>query len=244
MSDPETPPTDVPPPGPGLDPHAAQAHWERVYQTKAVDAVSWYTPHLATSLELIGEAGLSPSASMLDVGAGASTLAADLLDQGFTDLTVVDLSATALERAREARRAAQLARGVDRPDPVRDLVGDIRTVALPAGAFDLWHDRAVFHFLTAPEDQAAYLRQAHHALRPGGRIIVATFGPDGPEMCSGLPVVRYSDEALQACFGSAFERVRCVRETHATPWGTAQAFVACLCRRRADASNAAKAGRS
>ena len=204
--------------------HPDKNHWEKVYGTRPVDAVSWYTPHLTRSLELIAEAALPLDAHIIDVGGGASTLAADLLDLGYTALTVLDLSASALASARASMG--------ERAACVQWTVGDITTAPLPEATYDLWHDRAVFHFLTDPNDRAAYLRQVQHALKPGGRIIVATFGPDGPEKCSGLPVVRYDDVGLQAQFGADFERLHCLEERHETPWGSEQAFVYCLCRRK------------
>lgn len=202
---------------------AGAGHWDEVYTKKAVDAVSWYRPHLDRSLELIAEAALSLDAPILDVGGGASTLPRDLLDRGYTDVSVLDISAAAIERAQEVV-GADAAR-------VHWLVGDVTTIALPAGRYALWHDRAVFHFLTDEAARAAYIDQVTRALAPGGRIIVATFGPDGPEKCSGLPVVRYDDAGLQRQFGAAFERMHCLEETHTTPWGSTQAFVYCLCRR-------------
>lgn len=199
------------------------AHWNQVYEARDAERVSWYAPHLSRSLELIDEARLGPRAAIIDVGGGASTLPADLLDRGYGDVTVLDIARSALDTARE--------RLGDRADAVSWIVGDVTTVELPARRYDLWHDRAVFHFLTDEADRAAYLAQVSRSLRPGGRIIVATFGPEGPEQCSGLPVVRYDDAGLQRQFGSAFERVRCLEERHETPWGSEQSFVYCLCRR-------------
>ena len=198
-------------------------HWNRVYGAKSADGVSWYTPELAKSLELIDEAGLSPAAALIDVGGGASTLPASLLSRGFSDLTVLDISHTAIEKAR-----AQLG---DRAAAVRWIVGDVTKVELPEAAFDLWHDRAVFHFLTEETDRMAYTAQVRRALKPDGWLIVATFGPRGPQKCSGLPIVRYDDASLIAQFGGEFERMRCCDDTHRTPWETEQAFVYCLCRR-------------
>ena len=200
-----------------------KAHWDRVYDTKASDAVSWYAPQLARSLELIDRAGLGSDAGIIDVGGGASTLPTDLLDAGYSDITVLDISASALQTAR-----AQLG---ERHDTMHWLVGDVTTVELPQGAYDLWHDRAVFHFLTDERQQRAYIAQVEKALRPGGHIIVATFGPNGPDKCSGLPVQRYDERAMLRRFGDVFERVHCLTESHATPWGSAQEFVYCLCRR-------------
>lgn len=200
-----------------------ERHWDRVYETKGPDAVSWYAPHLERSLELIELAGLPASAAIIDVGGGASTLPEDLLDRGFGDITVLDISAKALEAAR--------ARLGERAGRVTWAVGDVTRVELPAARYDLWHDRAVFHFLTDAADRRAYVRQVLRALKPGGRIIVATFGPRGPEKCSGLDVVRYDDRSLLRQLGPSFERVRCVEDRHVTPWGTEQEFVYCLGRR-------------
>ena len=198
-------------------------HWNRIYAEKPSQQVSWYTEHLRQSLQLIAEAGLPADARILDVGGGASSLARDLLDRGFTDISVLDLAAAALE-------VAKLALGL-RANQVQWLVGDITTIALPEAALDLWHDRAVFHFLTDPALRAAYVRQATRALRPGGHLIVATFGASGPERCSGLPVARYDERQLPGQFGDGFARVHCLEEVHVTPWGAQQQFTYCLCRR-------------
>ena len=195
-----------------------------MYDSKASDAVSWYTPRLARSLDLIELADLLTDAAIIDVGGGACTLPGDLLDLGYRDITVLDLSASALQAARTQLKARQNA--------VKWLVGDVTSVALPTAAYDLWHDRAVFHFLTDDADQRAYIAQVQKALRPGGHIIVATFGPDGPQKCSGLPVQQYDEPGLLRRFGDVFERVRCATDSHTTPWGSAQEFVYCLCRRR------------
>lgn len=198
-------------------------HWDRVYDSKSSDAVSWYAPHLERSLALIEEAGLGPDARIIDVGGGASTLPGDLLDLGYANVSVLDISASALEVAK-----TQLG---DRAAAVDWRVGDVTMVELPEAGFDLWHDRAVFHFLTTDAQRTAYIGQVRRALAPNGRIIVATFGLDGPEKCSGLPVARYDDEGLKAEFGASFERLHCVTESHETPWGSAQEFVYCLCKR-------------
>ncbi len=202
---------------------SGEQHWNRVYDTKDTEAVSWYAPSLGTSLELISEAGLDAGAAVIDVGGGASTLPAELLDRGFTEVTVLDISASALDKAR-----AQLG---PRAQQVRWVAGDVTSVELPDAAYDLWHDRAVFHFLTQEVDQDAYIRQVSRALKPGGRLVVATFGASGPEKCSGLPVARYDDQALVKRFGDCFERLRCLEDTHVTPWGASQLFTYCLCRR-------------
>lgn len=197
-------------------------HWESVYQRKAVDEVSWYRPHLDQSLRFIDEAKLPADAAIIDVGAGASTLVDDLLDRGFRDVTALDLSSRALEvaRARLQERAAQ----------VKWIVGDVTSIGLPELAYDLWHDRAVFHFLTDPDDRRRYVAQVRRSLRPGGRVLVATFSHEGPTSCSGLDVSRYDEGELHAVFGPDFEPLACVRETHVTPGGKPQAFLYCECR--------------
>ena len=201
---------------------AGQQHWDAIYGRKSPDQVSWYRPHLERSIELIEGAGLGRDAPIIDVGGGASTLVDDLLARGFSNLTVLDLSAAAIEttKARLGPAAAQ----------VQWIVGDITEVELPAGAFDFWHDRAVFHFLRDPVARRRYVDAVRRALRPGGHIVVATFGPQGPERCSGLQVVRYDPDGLHAEFGSPFRKVASTTEVHETPWGSEQQFVYCYCR--------------
>ncbi|HXD41276.1 MAG TPA: class I SAM-dependent methyltransferase [Ramlibacter sp.] len=198
-----------------------KSHWEQVYRSKPVDSVSWYQPHALRSLELIRRVAPRLDVSILDVGGGASTLVDDLLDAGMTHVGVLDISAAALQVAR--RRLGP------RADRVQWIEGDITSVELAPASVDVWHDRAVFHFLTEPGDRAAYVRQVRRAVRPGGHVIVAAFSPDGPPQCSGLPVVRYAPDALHAQFGSAFELVAHELEAHHTPSGAIQQFVYCLC---------------
>ncbi len=199
-------------------------HWESVYRQKNAMEVSWYQPHLTQSLMLISEAKLASGAAIVDVGGGASTLVDDLLDQGFTDITVIDLAASALSQARQ--------RLGGRAKSVRWLVGDATTELLPTESVDLWHDRAVFHFLTEQARRAAYVEQVHRCLRPGKFVVLSTFAPDGPQRCSGLPVVRYSPDELVDTLGPAFEKVAEAREHHASPSGVEQSFSYVLCRRR------------
>jgi len=199
----------------------AKDHWEHIYASKSAQAVSWFQPHAARSLELIKRTGASTSASIIDVGGGASILVDELMDCGYGDLTVLDLSHEALDLARQRLGAAARR--------VRWIEGDITTVALPEQAFDIWHDRAVFHFLTDEADRRAYVSQVMRAVRPGGHVIVATFAADGPTQCSGLPVVRYAPEALHAEFGSAFQLIEHSEEAHVTPAGRVQHFVYCHC---------------
>ena len=198
-----------------------KVHWEGVYSRKAATEVSWYQPHAERSLALIrGLTGGQPF-RLIDVGGGASTLVDDLLELPGADVTVLDISAAALDvaRGRLGRRAGG----------VRWLAGDVTRVPLPARAYDIWHDRAVFHFLTEAAQRAAYVEQVRHAVRPGGHVIVAAFGPEGPLQCSGLPVLRYAPDELHAQFGGAFELVGHETELHPTPGGAVQQFVYCLC---------------
>lgn len=200
----------------------AKAHWERVYKSKAPNQVSWFQEHADLSLRLIRDTRAPKSARIIDVGGGASTLTDDLIAEGFVDLTVLDLSGSALE-------AAKVRLG-SRAPMVRWVEADITKVKLPAHSFDVWHDRAVFHFLTNDADREAYVAQVTKSVQSGGHVIVASFAEDGPEQCSGLPVVRYSAKRLHGVFGPSFALVRHKRETHRTPFGTTQKFVYCYCR--------------
>lgn len=203
----------------------SKEHWEHVYSTKATDSVSWFQEHADRSLRLIAETGVPHTASIIDVGGGASTLVDDLLAKGYQDITVLDLSGSALDSARNRLGA--------RASSVAWLESDITKAELPLHAYDVWHDRAVFHFLTAPEDRQAYVRAALRAVKPGGHIVVATFAEDGPDRCSGLPVMRYSATELHAEFGEAFTLVAHEKEAHHTPFGTTQQFTYCYCRKLA-----------
>lgn len=205
-------------------PSPSKSHWDRIYSTTRADQVSWYQPHAERSLELIRRGAQGRSVRVIDVGGGASTLVDDLLEAGVGPVSVLDISTAALDaaRARLGPRAAGVAW----------LAGDVTRVALPAAGFDIWHDRAVFHFLTDAGDRAAYVAQVRHALAPGGRLVVATFAPDGPERCSGLPVVRYAPQDLCAVFGAGFALRAQLREDHRTPGGVVQPFVYGLLVRR------------
>jgi SAM-dependent methyltransferase len=199
---------------------SVEDHWERVYRTKPADEMSWFRPHLDTSLELIKKTGVDANAPILDVGGGASTLVDDLVAAGYSDLTVLDVSAAALDAARD--------RLGPRASAVAWVAGDATRADLPTARFKVWHDRAVFHFLTDAEDRRRYVQQVRHAVAPGGHVIVATFGPEGPQRCSGLPTARYDAEALYAEFGRDFELVDRREERHCTPEGVDQQFIYCL----------------
>src|SRR5262249_3742801 len=201
-----------------------QEHWDSVHERKEPAEVSWYRPHLERSLLFIERAGLPRTAAIIDVGGGASTLVDDLIEHGYGNLTVLDISARAIARSQERVGA----RGVG----VEWLTGDVTEIELRAHHFDFWHDRAVFHFLTDEAARARYVAAVRRALKPNGHIVVATFGPSGPERCSGLPVARYSAESIQDEFGDAFRMIGGEEETHHTPWGSEQEFVYCYCRMR------------
>ena len=201
---------------------SSRHHWDAIYRTKTPNEVSWYQAEPARSLDLIRRTTPALDAAILDVGGGASTLVDGLLEAGYRAVTVLDIAPAGLTPARE-RLGARAARA-------KWVAGDILTVPLPLSAFDVWHDRAVFHFLTLPGARAQYVAQVRRAVRPGGHIIVASFAPDGPTRCSGLEVVRYSPDALHAEFGAGFTLVDSVREDHRTPAGSTQAFMYCLCR--------------
>jgi len=197
-------------------------HWENIHRRGRPEGVSWYRPHLERSLRFIEEAGLALDAAGLDVGGGTSTLVDDLLDRGFSKVSVLDISRSAIRQAQ--------ARLGTRAEAVTWLIGDIARMKLPKHHYDFWHDRAVFHFLTEDADRRRYVTAVRRSLKPNGHIVVATFGLAGPERCSGLPVVRYSPQGIQAELGDQFRKVGSAREIHHTPSGREQEFVYCYCR--------------
>jgi 2-polyprenyl-3-methyl-5-hydroxy-6-metoxy-1,4-benzoquinol methylase len=199
-----------------------RTHWDKIYRTKAPDQVSWYRPHLEISAALVKRAAGDRTSSIIDVGGGESTLVDDLLEQGFQNITVLDVSEAAID-VNKARLGGR-ARGV------HWVVADITEVELEPGAYDVWHDRAVFHFLTAQEQRTAYVQQVSQSVKPGGYVIVSTFGPEGPTKCSGLDVVRYDADSLHNEFGARFRLVESSKEVHQTPFGTTQQFLYCYCR--------------
>jgi SAM-dependent methyltransferase len=192
-----------------------QAHWQNVYTKKGENEVSWFQDNPTPSLELIAQVGATPTSAIIDIGGGASRLVDNLVELGFKDVTVLDLSEAALEAAkgRLGGRAAQ----------VHWIVADA-TVWEPEKAYEIWHDRAAFHFLTEERDRAAYVARLERALKVGGYAVIATFALDGPERCSGLPVVRYDPVSLGQTLGRAFQLVDTRRHAHATPWGSDQSF--------------------
>ncbi len=198
-------------------------HWQTVYETKTPNAVSWYQADPALSLALIDDLHLAPDAAIVDVGAGASVLADRLLDRGFTDLTLVDVADAALAHTRDRLGA--------RAADVKFVTSDVTQLDL-GRTLDLWHDRAVLHFLTDAEERARYKAVLDAHLKPGGHAIIATFAVGGPDKCSGLPVRQYDAARLMDLLGEGFELVDEHREEHTTPWGSTQAFACFLVRKR------------
>lgn len=197
-------------------------HWENVYQTKNVDQVSWYRDHLENSLQMILNTKVGKEAAIIDVGGGSSTLVDDLLDEKFVDVSVLDISANSLENSR--RRLGR------RENLVEWIEADITKVSFPKNHFDIWHDRAVFHFLTDENDRQKYVELVKKSLKVGGHIIVASFGLNGPKKCSGLDVVQYSPDSMHDEFGKSFKLVDSLSEVHQTPFETTQEFIYCYCR--------------
>jgi SAM-dependent methyltransferase len=194
----------------------AAEHWARVWAGKSPTEVSWFEAEPQASLQMIDELGLAPDAPILDVGGGASRLAGELLARGYSDVTVADISPEALEKAKEALGT--------RSNGISWVAADVRSHAF-GREFALWHDRAVFHFMTDRSDRERYLRTLRSSLAPGGHVIVATFGPDGPQRCSGLPVTRYGPEELADAFAPVAGPVSSRLVDHSTPGGAAQQFL-------------------
>jgi SAM-dependent methyltransferase len=201
-----------------------KTHWEKIYANRKTDELGWYRTHLEQSLALIQATGAGREAQIIDVGGGASTLVDDLLAAGFRHLTILDISSAAIRDAR--------ARLGNRADEVTWREADITRVSLPRHHYDVWHDRAVFHFLIDAGDRQRYVETVNHAIKPGGHVIVATFGPHGPLQCSGLDIVRYTPEGLHREFGPDFQLVESITEDHVTPAGKHQEFIYCYCRKR------------
>jgi SAM-dependent methyltransferase len=198
-------------------------HWDTIYLGRDPSEVSWYQSEPSLSLSLARRVAPALDAAIIDVGGGASMLVDRLLDAGYSDVTVLDIAEPALALARQRLGA--------RAGMARWIAADLLTAALPPATYDVWHDRAVFHFLTRAEDRRTYADAVRHAVRKGGHAIVSGFATDGPARCSGLEVVRYSPESLQDALGEGFELLDGIREVHRTPSGAEQTFVYCLFRR-------------
>lgn len=196
-----------------------KAHWEQVYSSRSATDVGWYAPHLERSLAWIDALGLEADARIIDVGGGASTLVDDLLDRGYTALTVLDVAEHALDAARTRVGA--------RADDVTWLCADVTDVELPVDHFTLWHDRAVFHFLTSTADRRAYLDRLNRSLIDGGHVIIAAFAPEAPPKCSGLPVERYTPQSMAGELGAGYALVMHDQEMHVTPGGVEQMYLYC-----------------
>lgn len=204
---------------PGVNGMSQKNHWEEVYSTRPAEKMGWYEPHLQTSLSWIEELRLTEDAPIIDVGGGVSTLVDELLNAGHLAITVLDISdkAMALVKARLGQKA----------ETITWMSADITSVNMPEHYYELWHDRAVFHFLIEPEQQRKYRENLLKALKPGGHLIVGTFAPEAPPKCSGLPVQRYSPEQLAKTLGTEFELKRHCQVLHITPSGVKQMYLYC-----------------
>lgn len=209
---------------PGLFEMNKKTHWEGVYASKPAGALGWYKPHLQTSIAWIKELGLEAEAPIIDVGGGVSTLVDDLLNAGHRSISVLDISEEALKAAR-ARLGAM-------GEAITWLNGDITSFDLPRHHYELWHDRAAFHFLTELDQQQSYRDNLLNALKPGGHLIIGTFAPEAPPKCSGLPIQRYTHEKLNNVLGGEFELQRHDKELHVTPGGVEQMYLYCHFRKK------------
>jgi len=198
-------------------------YWDNIYQGKSERELSWYQDIPVKSLGLIAELKIESDASIIDVGGGDSRLADSLLEKGFRNISILDISPTALERAKKRLK--------DNASLIKFIVSDVLNFN-PDEKYNLWHDRATFHFLRTEVEITTYLQVANRAIVPGGNLIVSTFSKTGPDKCSGLPILRYSDDQLNILFESYFTKVRCFEDTHKTPWGTNQGFVYCGFKKR------------
>lgn len=196
----------------------SKQHWENVYNTKASEEVSWFQTYPKTSIAFVDLFNLSPEANIIDIGGGDSHFVDALLDKGFKNVYVLDISSSAIERAKQRLGA--------RASKVNWIVSDI-TEFKPQVQFDLWHDRAAFHFLTAEESIYKYISIAESAIKKNGHLILGTFSENGPKKCSGLEIKQYSAASMSALFEVSFERVKCITEDHVTPFNTVQNFLFC-----------------
>jgi len=202
----------------------AKEHWESIYQTKEPNEVSWYQEKPETSLNLISETGIEKNAKIIDVGAGASELADNLLALGFRNITALDVSSNALNESKK--------RLGDRTNNVKWIVSDLMEFETN-DRYGLWHDRAVLHFLTEEEDIRRYKELVRTYLKPKGYVIVSTFSVNGPKRCSGLDVRQYSEDSMKTLF-TGFEHIKSFEEEHLTPWGSSQIFIWGVFRKRGD----------
>jgi ubiquinone/menaquinone biosynthesis C-methylase UbiE len=201
----------------------SKAHWENIYQTKDATQVSWFQERPAVSLDIIEKTRVDKAGQIIEIGGGASLLVDYLLANDYQNITVLDISMAALQVAQKRLES--------RAALVTWLQADITKIELPENFYDVWHDRAVFHFLTQPEDRNRYVETVRRSVKARGHIIVATFATDGPHQCSGLEVMKYDPDSLHNEFGDDFELVGSAQETHHTPFETAQKFIYCYCRK-------------
>ncbi len=199
-----------------------KTHWETIYQKKAPDNVSWFQKHAETSLQLIKQHLSDKASHIIDIGAGTSTLVDDLLAAGYQNIDLLDISREALDVTRQ--------RLAEKQHQINWHIANLLDADLPSHQYDLWHDRAVFHFLTDKKDRNTYVQNLSKALKPGGHVVISTFGPEGPLTCSGLPIVRYDHQSLHGEFGAAFKLLEHRHEDHLTPNGSIQKFIYCYCR--------------
>lgn len=201
-----------------------KAHWEKIYSTKSHREVSWFAEHVSTSLDLFRLANPAKTGAVIDVGGGASTLVDDLVEAGYLDLTVLDISGAALEIARTRLEAVASA--------VRWIEADVLESDLGGREYEVWHDRAVFHFLTAEEDREKYRDQVIRHLRPGGSLLISVFADDGPGKCSGLTIKRHGEDEITEFFAEGFDKLHSARSIHSTPAGVEQRFINLILRRK------------
>lgn len=200
-----------------------QKHWENIYQTKQLKEVSWFQPTPTTSLEFISEQNIPTTAKIIDIGGGDSFLADCLLDKGYKDITVLDISQAALNRAKE--------RLGDRADRVKWIVADAANF-VPTEKYDLWHDRAAFHFLTNEQEINNYIDTIQKSLTPNGLVVIGTFSEQGPKKCSGIEIKQYSEISMTELFAPYFEKINCKTVDHKTPFDTVQNFIFCSFRKK------------
>ncbi len=196
-------------------------HWEKIFSTRSLDEVSWYQPIPSTSLELIQTFDLPKTSKIIDVGGGDSFLVDHLLEQGFTDITVLDISQKAIDRAKHRLR--------EKAGLVNWIQADAASFE-PTEKYDVWHDRAAFHFLTNEMEIEHYIAAVHHGLKPSGALILGTFSTEGPTKCSGIEIKQYSEQSMIDRLGSQFEKIRCFTVDHPTPFDTVQNFQFCTFR--------------
>jgi 2-polyprenyl-3-methyl-5-hydroxy-6-metoxy-1,4-benzoquinol methylase len=202
----------------------SKSHWQNIYTQKDSTQLSWFQEHAEMSLHVIKKNVHDKNAQLIDIGAGASTLVDDLLQSGYRNIDVLDISSEALQISQQRIETLQT------DAKINWIQSNILEADFPHHHYDMWHDRAVFHFLTRQQDRQQYIQKLMHALKPNGKVIISTFGPDGPLECSGLPIVRYSHNSLHNEFGLAFELLEHGEEEHQTPSGSIQKFIYCYCK--------------